>query len=75
MYVCRNELDAEDGCDAEEARQLNVGFAVLDTGDVALLAIEFFGELLLCEVEFLATFTEHITIEREPTMPRRDCRS
>lgn len=54
---------------------MNVGFAVLDTGDVALLAIEFFGELLLCEVEFLATFTEHITIEREPTMPRRDCRS
>ncbi len=45
-----DELDAEDGGDAEEARQLDVGFAVLDTGNVALLSAEHFGELLLCEV-------------------------
>ncbi len=49
----------------EEARQPDVGFAVFESGDVALLATGFSGELLLCEVEFLATFAEHVTFNIE----------
>ena len=49
---CRYELYAEYCCDA-----------VFNTGNVALLATEFFGELLLCQVEFFATLAEHIAIE------------
>lgn len=60
---CRYELYAEYCCDAEETRQLDICLAVFNTGNVALLATEFFGELLLCQVEFFATLAEHIAIE------------
>ncbi len=49
----------------EKARQPDVGFAVFESDDVALLATGFSGELLLCEVEFLATFAEHIAFNIE----------
>lgn len=56
-------MDAEYSDNAEETRQLDVGFAIFNTGDVALLATEFFGELLLSEVEFLSTHAEHVAID------------
>lgn len=55
-------MDAEDGSDAGETLQLDVGFTVFYLSDVALFTTEFLGELPLC-VAFLARFAEYVAVE------------